>query len=224
MLGEEPVGVSELARRLEVDKAGVSRVLVALHREGWVQRNGRRYVLGPRALGLGDAHSAQLVTATSLVRDIGESTGLTAAVLRLAGRVAQPLAVHGEDASVFEHEAPFEHLAATAAGLAVLAQVPPSDAEPRLAEVPWADLGGDAPGDVDGARRLLERVRGGDAAVESGWTTPRLGCVALPWPVWPEVPCAVVVMGAVDDVASRREELEESIRARIAREGVQQAR
>ncbi|MCD6640434.1 MAG: helix-turn-helix domain-containing protein [Nocardioides sp.] len=224
MLGEEPVGVSELARRLEVDKAGVSRVLAALHREGWVQRNGRRYVLGRRALDLGDAHSAQLVAATAVVRELGDSTGLTAAVLRLAGRAAQPLVVHGADASMFEHEAPYEHLAATAAGLAVLAQVAPEDAEARLAEVDWADLGGDSPEDVAGAHHLLEQVRGGGAAVESGWTSPRLGCVALPWPLWPDVPCAVVLVGEVDDVASRRDELVASIRTRIAREGTQPAR
>ena len=72
MLAQEPVGVSELARRLEVDKAGVSRVLASLHREGWVAvramvpRDGAQrlmdelWEIGARGILVTDIHACRL--------------------------------------------------------------------------------------------------------------------------------------------------------------------
>lgn len=200
MLGSEALGVSEVARRLEVDKAGVSRMLGQLHDEGWVLRTGARYVLGERALALLPAVAAVEVRrrAQQLVDGLHARTGHTAVALRLAGSGAQPLATRGAGVPL-EPEEPFEHLWATAGGIALIAQLSDRELDRLLDVDPWPAYGPDAPGDAAAVRELVRQVRAGGAAEERGWTVRGWGCTALPWPV-PQagLPHAALVLGPAD--------------------------
>jgi IclR family acetate operon transcriptional repressor len=82
---EGDLGVSEIARRVGIDKSGVHRFLMAMRRKGYVVDNPRtrRYSLGFRALELGHALARQLDLerlANPLLcelRDrVGETTGV----------------------------------------------------------------------------------------------------------------------------------------------------
>lgn len=217
MIAEEPIGVTELARRLEVDKAGVSRTVAALEREGWVDRTGQRCVLGPRALALGGAGAPEaLARAVDVVHGLGESTGLTAVAVRVAGSSAQPLALHEGGGSGFREGATsFDHLVCTAAGVALLAQLPGPALRAHLSLDPWPELRGDAPRGPAEAEVLVARVRAGEPAVETGWTVPGLACVAVPWPGLASAPSALALLGPVADVSPRVHGL-----ARVLREAV----
>ena len=221
MLREEPLGVTELARRLCVDKAGVSRVVAALEVEGWVERTGRRCVLGPRALSLGGGvgDAATLARAGATVRALGTRTGLTAVALRVAGTGAQPLAIEEAEAGTDfrRDESAFDHLVSTAAGIVLLAQLPDEVVRSHLAVDPWPTLGADAPSGPDAAWALVEQVRDARPAVESGWTTPGLACVALPWPDLGPGAAALAVIGPDDDVSGRLDELVEALGEAVGR-------
>ncbi|GAB3037543.1 IclR family transcriptional regulator [Nocardioides flavus (ex Wang et al. 2016)] len=222
MLADEPLGVSELARRLGVDKAGVSRTVAALQREGWVDRTGRRCVLGPRALVLGGvADGAVLARAGEVVHRVGRRVDLTVVALRVAGTGVQPLALHeAVDAGPLrEADDAFEHLVCTAAGIALLAQLPDDAVRSHLSLDPWPALGGDGPRGPADAEGLVARVRAGAAAVEHGWTAPGLACVAVPWPDLGPAPGALAVVGPTSRVSLRLDEL-----VRVLSEAVAPAR
>lgn len=209
MLGSEALGVSEIARRLGVDKAGVSRMLGQLHAEGWVLRTGSRYVLGERALAVLPPDAAEVRRrATLVVDELHAQTGRTAIVLRLAGTGAQPIASRSAsrgarrgEAAALEPDEPFEHLWSTAGGIALIAQLPDPALEALLAVDPWPVYSPAAPGDADAVRAHVQHVRAGGTAEERSWTVPGLGCSALPWPVPPSgLPHAVLVLGPADEL------------------------
>lgn len=201
MLAVEPMGVSDLARRLEVDKAGVSRMLAALHAEGWVLRTGARYVLGERALGMVTTDPASVRRRARLLADrLSATTGLSASVVRLAGSVTQPLAVCSPDADAWlDPPEPFEHLWATAGGIAVLAQLPDTEVDRLLSVHPWPAHAPEAPSGPAAVRELVRAVRTGATAEERGWTISGVGCIALPWPVPGAAgPHAALLLGQID--------------------------
>jgi DNA-binding IclR family transcriptional regulator len=209
MLADEPLGVSELARRLEVDKGGVSRVMGALEAEGWVVRTGNLFVLGERALGLTAVPllGPLLAEAAEVTGRLHERTGLTAVALVLAGRGAQPLSMAGAAGfDVVRREArPFDSLVATAGGIALLAQLPPGQVRARLALDPWPDIDGDGPQDAVAVEELIAQVAAGGVVEECGWTVPGLACIAAPWrPRTADRPLALAVLGPVAEVTSRR--------------------
>lgn len=198
MLGDEALGVSEIARRLGVDKAGVSRMLGQLHADGWVLRTGSRYVLAERAIGLapGDGPDVRR-RAGRLAEAIHDRTGLAAVVLRLAGEGAQPVAVRGPQEFLDDDE-PFDHLWATAGGIALLAQLPDPELSSRLAAGHWPSHPPPAPQDPEAVLSLVRSVRAGAPAEERSWTIDGAGCLALPWPVLsPAPPHAALAVGPV---------------------------
>lgn len=212
MLGSEALGVSEIARRLDVDKAGVSRMLGQLHDEGWVLRTGARYVLGERALSLLPAAAAEVRRrAGRLADDLHARTGQAAVVLRLAGTGAQPLAARG-DGLPLEPEEPFEHLWSTAGGIALLAQLPDREVDRLLDVRPWPSYSPASPSGAEAVRALVRQVRAGGTAEERAWTVPGWGCTALPWPV-PQsgVPHAALVLGPVDELARDAESVRRAL-------------
>lgn len=212
MLGAEALGVSEIARRLEVDKAGVSRMLNQLHQEGWVLRTGARYVLGGRALGLTDADRPDVRRrATRLAQQLHDRTGLTAIVLRLAGDGAQPIALAGSS-ELLEPEAPYVHLWATAGGIALLAQLPDPEVERRLAVDPWPEAPTALPG-PEAVLEMIRTVRSGSPAEERRWTVAEAGCTAVPWPV-PQAgsPHAALVLGPADELERDAETIRRALR------------
>lgn len=218
MLQEEPLGTNEIARRLEVDKGGVSRVMAAMQREGWVDRTGRRFVLGTRTLALLDETTRALLTeATDLAGRLLRETGHTVAVLQRRGSGAQPLALcEAESTKDFrEHAAPFEHLCATAGGVALLAQLPDDLVEQHLALDPWPLESLGAPAGPDEIRDLLAQVRSGSAVSERSWTIPGQACIALPWPGHSR-PLAVAVLGPEQALTREHDQVVARIRAALA--------
>jgi DNA-binding IclR family transcriptional regulator len=213
ILGTEALGVSEVARRLGVDKAGVSRMLTQLHAEGWLLRTGSRYVLGERALGMSGTDLSEVRRrAGRLVAELHERTALTAVVVRLAGDGAQPVAVRGT-ADFLEPEAPYDHLWVTAGGLALLAQLPDAELERRMDVDPWPTASPAAPGDAAAVRSVVRRIRGGAPAEERSWTIAGAGCIALPWPIpQPGPPHAALVVGAATLVERDAVELRRALR------------
>jgi DNA-binding IclR family transcriptional regulator len=221
MLAAEPLGVSEIARRLGVDKAGVSRTMAGLAEEGWVARTGGRYVLGDRALRLaaGPERQAFLDRADALVAELSARTGLSAAAVQLAGTGAQPLAARESPAAAgFLHaEEPYDYLWGTAGGVAVLAQLADEALDPHLADDPWPALPGvAAPSSADEVRGLVAEVRLGEPAYERGWTIPGVACLALPW-LDPAAgaPAAVLVLGPEDEVVLRHADLLAALREAV---------
>lgn len=216
MLGSEALGVSEIARRLDVDKAGVSRMLGQLHDEGWVLRTGARYVLGERAFSFVPAGAGEVRRrAQRLVDGLHARTGRTAVVLRLAGSGAQPLATSGTGVPL-EAEAPFEHLWATAGGIALIAQLPDRELAGLLDVQPWPAHGPGAPGDAAAVRELVRHVRAGGTAEEREWTVPGWGCTALPWPV-PQagVPHAALALGPADELDREGESVRRALQEAV---------
>ena len=69
----------------------------------------------------------------------------------------------------------------------------------------------------DAAWALVEQVRDARPAVESGWTTPGLACVALPWPDLGPGAAALAVIGPDDDVSGRLDELVEALGEAVGR-------
>ncbi|GAA1546488.1 helix-turn-helix domain-containing protein [Nocardioides humi] len=218
MLGGEALGVSEIARRLGVDKAGVSRMLGQLHAEGWVLRTGARYVLGERALAMVTADPAEVRRrAARVAARLHERTGLTSVVVRLAGEGGQPVAVAGPT-GFLDPEGPYEHLWCTAGGIALLAQLPDAELDRRLAVTPWPQPSADAPADADAVRALIRAVRAGAPAEERSWTLPGAGCIALPWPVVePAPPYAVLALGPAADIDRDADAVRQALRDAVAR-------
>lgn len=219
MLQEEPLGTNEIARRLEVDKAGVSRVMAALQREGWVDRTGRRFVLGARTLALVDETTRSLLTESADVAGrLGRETGHTVAVLQRRGSGAQPLALHEAPGSADfrEHPEPFEHLCATAGGIALLAQLPDETVDQYLDVQPWPLASPMAPSGPEAIRELVAQVRAGSAITERSWTVPGQACIALPWSGHAR-PLAVAVLGPESALTRHHDEMVDRIRTALER-------
>lgn len=219
MLAAEPLGVSEVARRLDVDKGGVSRVMGALEAEGWVARTGTLFVLADRALGLGVAPllGPVLTEAAEVTARVHARTGLTTVALSLAGRGVQPLSMAGDATfdDVRRQARPFESLVATAGGIALLAQLPAAQVRAHLALDPWPEIDGDGPQDPADVDALVDQVAAGGVVEEHGWTVPGLACIAAPWtPRTADRPLALAVLGPVAEVTRRRGDVVEQLTRR----------
>jgi len=135
------IGLSELARLGQVNKATCYRLMGALQAHGLVEQvgTGREYRLGPALLRLAALREAQVPTRDAampvlqaLARTTGETahcSGLVAGELRMiafAYSAAHAMKVMMEDADTL----PFH---ATSSGLAVLAHMPPQARQAVLA-------------------------------------------------------------------------------------------
>lgn len=184
-LAAESAGVSELARRTGQDKAAISRTLATLAEEGWVLRIGEGYRLGPRAIALAGSAEQRALVARShdFAHLVSGLTGLTSYVAQLAGPRHQVIATASAPTSIpaMDWSEPLP-LVSIAAGIALLAQLPPDDVEPYLAVAPWPRLTDTAPTDAQAVRHVIDRVRSGEPIVERGWVAPGIGCIAMPWP------------------------------------------
>jgi DNA-binding IclR family transcriptional regulator len=219
-LGDRSVGVRELARRLDVDKGALSRTLSMLATEGWVVRDAGGYRLGPRAHALGAATESRgaIARAARIAHVVSGLTGGSTYVMQLAG--SRPLLVAttpGPAAPSTHGWDPPEAVWATAGGIALLAQLPPDGVEPLVAEDPWPRYSADSPADPAAVRALVDEVRGGAVARESGWTHPAAGCLAVPWPALePGVPSSLALTGWSSLIADRAPALEQLLRRAVA--------
>jgi IclR family acetate operon transcriptional repressor len=78
---EQPIGVSDLARRIGIDKSAAHRLAVTLHRAGWLHQTteGRWRIAPALAARIADASAASLATLVRPVLvELRENTGETA--------------------------------------------------------------------------------------------------------------------------------------------------
>jgi DNA-binding IclR family transcriptional regulator len=211
-LGDEPIGVRELARRLDVDKGALSRTLVALADDGWTIRDARGYRLGPRARALGASAEQRAVggRAALIARTLTEQTGLNAYVVLLAGSgvllLAAAIGVHGPSARGWQMR---PEVWATAGGIALLAQLPADEVDRFVDQDPWPLVGPAGPRDADEVLDAVAEARAGAAACERRWTSIDNACLARPWPALDaDVPAALAIGGFVEEIDRRRPELE----------------
>ncbi len=86
----QPLGVSELARALDLDKSGVQRLLVTLGEAGWIRRSSTTPVRWetaslPRALFADHAREWLLARADPVLDQLRDDTGETAMLAVLSG-------------------------------------------------------------------------------------------------------------------------------------------
>ncbi|MDO9410401.1 IclR family transcriptional regulator [Patulibacter sp.] len=221
-LDDRSVGVRELARRLGIDKGALSRTLALLAREGWAVRDAGGYRLGPRAHALGATGGSReaVARAARIAHVVSGLTGASVFVMQLAGvRPLLAATTPGPDAPSADGWDPPTALWATAGGIALLAQLPPDEVDPFVAEDPWPRFSAASPEGPDEVRDLVAAVRSGAAAREVAWSHPAAACIAVPWPsLEPGVPSVVALTGNAPLVTANDAALEDLLR-RVVRPG-----
>jgi DNA-binding IclR family transcriptional regulator len=206
------VTVTELARLTGHDKSTISRMLSACETDGWIVREHRRVMLGPRAalLAYGSAAGQQIRAAQPLVEALAGVTGLTAQAYALVGNGATVIAAAGGGTPLSSVGVGMNtSLVATAAGQAILTQLDPARLERLLPPEPFpnplaellrnpgyvafasgrfastgvvADQPAAVPRDRAQLRARVEAVRAEGVAIDRGELHPSIGCIAVPWP------------------------------------------
>jgi DNA-binding IclR family transcriptional regulator len=183
--GRPVLGVSEIARSLEMPKSAVHRTLTALTRNGLIRKDPvtAKYRLGPRAIDIGFAaidHGDVRAAALPLMRDTTDETGETTTLSLLAGRerfyAAQVESAHDVRMTVVVGlRAP---LYAGASGRSLLAAFEPVSLEAYLESIELVRLTDNTISDVGELRACLEEVRARGYAVSRGERDPWAAAVA----------------------------------------------
>ena len=144
---EAPLGVRELARRLDLGPAIVQRLLNTLGQRGYVEQvaETRRYRVGPRALGLGAAllrSDTLMAGAREALERLAHGHGLNGFLGAVrGGRLTYLLAVQSPGPIAIRNapgsEAPFH---STAMGKALLAAMPAAEVDALLGQAPLPRL------------------------------------------------------------------------------------
>jgi DNA-binding IclR family transcriptional regulator len=202
-VGRQPATVSELARRLDLDKAVVSRLISDAESEGWLVRRDGIVDLGPRSAALGRLSEARGFErlASELTHALAGVTGLDAMVLQFAGGRGHVLAfAPGTDSLVDAAEADPFPLFTTAAGLTLAAQLDDAEIDERLrapliARTVRTDV------DATSIRARLKAIQGGALAREDREYDAGAGCIAAPWHhAHATAPTSISVIGPADRV------------------------
>lgn len=227
---EGPIGVSDLARRLGTDKAGVSRMVTAAEKDGWLTRTPEGVQLGPRLPVLGyDTHiSASMRDLRPLMEAIAGVTGLLVQACCLIGDQMVPVLSSGRLSVQLPTPLALPlPIWGTASGRALSTVLDDSELDRILPTEPFPDpmsmidarpsfldtlpAGSD---ELEGWRdtgrpvttraeftRLVAEVRASGVSRERGEVHPLLGCIAVPWAGAP-LPASVSVIGPVRDVVA----------------------
>ncbi len=179
------LGVSELARRLDLPKSVVHRTLTSLVGTGFLQKEeaSGRYRLGPEAIGLGlaalgrvDLVEIALPHMEVLRSRTGETVTLSVRVGNARVYVAQ--LVSPQDVKMTVEIGRRWPLYAGASGRAMLAMLSPADLEQHFATVELVALTERTIVAPDGLRASLAAVRAQGCAVSLGERDPWAGAVA----------------------------------------------
>jgi IclR family acetate operon transcriptional repressor len=138
----QPAGVSDIARQLDIPKTSAQRALTALRTAGWIrpasEQQPTRWVLTPRALIVGSRAGGDM-RLTALVRPLMERLHVdTRETIHLLVRESDDMVIveHLESPHVVRSSYPLGTrvpMCATSSGKALLAELPPDQAEPVLA-------------------------------------------------------------------------------------------
>jgi IclR family transcriptional regulator, acetate operon repressor len=206
------VALSELATRSGLPLPTIHRIMRTLVGSGYVrQLPSRRYALGPRLIGLGDAASRMLGEwarphLAELVDQVGETANM---------------AVLDADAVVYVAQVPSRHamrmftevgrrvpVHCTGVGKALLAQLPAPAARALLGRAGMAARTPHTITDPDRLARELDRIRHQGFAVDDGEQELGVRCVAVAVPGGPSTtalsvsgPQARVTWAAVERIA-----------------------
>jgi len=195
------LGVSEIARRLNIDKSSVHRFLVALKRKGFVVDNPRtrRYGLGFRALELSRALTLQMnleQQAIPYLRELRDATGETAGLSVRVGskrvHVVQIESTH-EIRRTIQIGLPLPlHMGAN--GKVMLAFLPPEEREAILS-LSLADGPALSPQVVGNLRRELDNTARRGYSITEGERVPGSRTIAAPVWTWRQDVIALLVSG-----------------------------
>jgi DNA-binding IclR family transcriptional regulator len=182
-----PLGVTEISKKVGLDKSTVSRIIATLGQHGYVDRSGddRRYQVGPTAWQVGIRYRLGLLLAETsrvamvdILRRFSATTGY-AGVLHQHD-VCYVAVVDGPEAQRVHLElgdrtpAPF-----IALGRAMLAHLPPEELSDWLTQLNPTDL----PPRFETRGALLDeldRIRNQGYAVNEGDLDPEIGAIAAP--------------------------------------------
>ena len=181
----QPVGVSELARAMELPKSTAQRMLLTLGELGWIRASGEeptRWSLTAKAMGIGSRHRGdqeiQRVALPAMHRlsaATGETVHLSVPDERRIVLMDKIEGVHPvrTNASV-GNGAPMH---TTASGKALLAAMPEPQAAALLRAAPLETLTPQTDTDADALLRELEQVRRQGYAVTVGTRHPDIAAV-----------------------------------------------
>jgi DNA-binding IclR family transcriptional regulator len=205
------VGVTELSDQLDMPKSTVFKHLNTLTVLGYLQRNGREYVLGTRIVDLGqhvlsrtDLYFAAKNHVDRLTDLTNETVGLVvenngyATDLYWASHRSEPTPEIGTS----------RHLHCSAAGKAILAQFSQSETEKLLGEMELTEITDNTIVSADKLLAELDRVRERGIAFERGEQYPNINSVAVPLSTVNRR-AALYVMGNDERLSSKR--IEEDI-------------
>lgn len=179
------LGVSELARRLDLPKSVVHRTLTSLVRTGFLQQEeaSGRYRLGPEAISLGLAALGRVdlvEIALSHMEVLRSRTGETVTLSVRVGsaRVYVAQLVSPQDVKMTVEIGRRWPLYAGASGRAMLAMLPSAELEQHFASVELVPLTERTIVSADALRASLAEVRARGYAVSLGERDPWAGAVA----------------------------------------------
>jgi DNA-binding IclR family transcriptional regulator len=203
------LGVSEIARRLGIDKSSVHRFLMALKHKGFVVDNPRtrRYSLGFRALELGRALTLQMnleQQALPFLRELrdalGETTGLSVRVGNSRVHIIQVESPHEIRRSIQIGSPLPLHVGAN--GKVLLAALPTEERETILA-ASLAESPPISPEAIDDLRRDLQETARLGYAITEGERVP--GSRSMAAPVWTGRGDAIALLASGPDSRFTRE-------------------
>lgn len=183
------VGVSELATRSGLPMPTIHRLARTLVERGYLrQEPSRRYSLGPRLIGLGEATSSLLGSwAMPYLAELVDQVGETANLAMLEGDVivyvAQVPSRHSMRSFTAVGRSVLPH--STAVGKALLADAEPDEVEALLRRTGMEPATEHTITTVSEFARALDRVRTRGFAMDDGEQEIGVRCVAVPVPQCP---------------------------------------
>jgi DNA-binding IclR family transcriptional regulator len=183
--GHPVLGVTDIARELDLPKSAVHRTLSALVVTGLLSRDGdtARYRLGPRAVDLGLAAGGSpdlLARALPFLQELRDRSGETATLSALIGveRVYLGQVEGAQDVRMTIEVGARAVLYAGASGRAILAQFSAPELESYLARTTLSPLTESTITDGTRLRRVLQEVRDRGYAASRGERDASAGAVA----------------------------------------------
>ena len=212
--------VSDVARRLGVDKSTASRLLASLVREGWLHREGDEFDLGPRSavLGVGGPEQRFVGHARAVAHAVAGVTGRHVTVMQHAGTRDFLVAEAAGEEALFSAPNVLEEfpLWATGAGRCLAAQLRDEELDALLPPEPFPALTPRTQTTRVAFDDAVAAVRAGGVMVERGEFDAGHGCVALPWPGPEPLPIgAIACVSRLETLDADVDLLERVLRAAV---------